>query len=205
MPIPLFLTCSPGIGWWEINTITQIISLLFVFFFYSYFISFQHLSQVLFQCIDSLYFIRSNYPSAPPLPASHSLQIQKNSFDYRCVTKGHIRQCDVVSISTDTFSGLTYPLAVLCLLLSTCTGPPSLLPCGSFQPWHYPSLSPDLIPPCPYYPHPKPYWFLAQLSLIVYLPCSQTALKLRLSPAKMEVCLEELRHFFSHSRSISSL
>ncbi len=83
------------------------------------------------KCTDAPYFTGSNYPSTPPLPAPHSAQIQKNSFHYCCVTKGHIRQCGVVSVSTDAFFGLTHPLAVLCVLLSTCTAPPFLFPCGS--------------------------------------------------------------------------
>lgn len=83
------------------------------------------------KCTDAPYFTGSNYPSTPPLPAPHSAQIQKNSFHYCCVTKGHIRQCGVVSVSTDAFSGLTHPLAELCVPLSTCTAPPFLFPCGS--------------------------------------------------------------------------
>ena len=76
------------------------------------------------KCTDAPYFTGSNYPSAPPLPAPHTVQIQKNSFHYRCLTKGHIRQCGVVSVSTDAFSGLTHPLAIACVPLSTCPAPP---------------------------------------------------------------------------------
>lgn len=75
------------------------------------------------KCTDAPYFTGSNYPSTPPLPAPHTAQIQKNSFHYCCVTKGHIRQCGVVSVSTDAFSGLTHPLAVLRVPLSTCAAP----------------------------------------------------------------------------------
>ena len=83
------------------------------------------------KCTDALYFTGSNYPSTPPLPASHSAQIQKNSFHYCCVTKGHIRQCGMVSVSTDAFCGLTHPLAVKCFRISTCMAPPFLFSCST--------------------------------------------------------------------------
>lgn len=83
----------------------------------------------------------------------HSAQIQKNSFHYCCLTKGHICQCGVVSVSTDAFSGPTHPLAVLRVPLSTCPAPPFSLPLWLSDPWHYLSLSSELLslmtPPSP--------------------------------------------------------
>lgn len=98
------------------------------------------------KCNDAPYFTGCNYPSTPPLPAPHSAQIQKNSFHYCCLTKGHIRQCGVVSVSTDAFSGPTHPLAVLRVPLSTCPTPPFSLPLWLSNPWHYLSLSSELLP-----------------------------------------------------------
>ena len=87
------------------------------------------------------YFTGSNYPSTTPLPASHSAQIQKNSFHYCCVTKGHIHQCGVVSVSIDAFCSLTHPLAVEHIPLSTCMAPTFFFFLFPWLPslWHYPS------------------------------------------------------------------
>lgn len=71
----------------------------------------------LYERTDAPYFTGCNYPSTPPLPAPHSAQIQKNSLHYCRLTKGHILQCGMVSVSTDAFCGLTNPLAVLCIPL----------------------------------------------------------------------------------------
>lgn len=80
------------------------------------------------KCTGAPSFIGCNYPPSPPLPAPHSAQIQKNSFHYRCLTKGHIRQCGMASLSIDAFSGLTHPLAVLCVLFRPAHPLPFLLP-----------------------------------------------------------------------------
>lgn len=136
MPTPLHLTCSLGNSWYELgctHTETQSSPELCFLYLASFLLFYPFLPFItgLSKCTDAPFFTGSNYPSTPPLPAPHSAQIQKNSFHYGCVTKGHIRQCGVVPVSTDAFSGLTHPLAVLRVPLSTCTAPPFLFPCGS--------------------------------------------------------------------------
>lgn len=137
------------------------------------------------KCKDAPYFTGCNYPSTLLLPAPHSAQIQKNSFHYCCLTKGHIRQCGMVSVSTDAFSGLTHPLAVVCVLLSTCTAPPFSLPLWLSDPWHYLSLSSELIPP------PTPFPSLSQTLMV---SCStlphHLPVLLQPSPRRKGVCIE---------------
>lgn len=108
-------------------------------------------------CPGAPYFTHDHHPAAappppPPLPALRSAQIQKNSFHYHSLAKGHIRQGGVASVSTDASSSRSHPLAVLCVLLSTCPAPPSPPPLGLFNSWHYLSLSPELHA----LPHLKP-------------------------------------------------
>lgn len=101
-------------------------------------------------------------------------QIQKNSFHYCCLTKGHIRQRGVVSVSTDAFSGLTHPLAVLCVPLSTCTAPPFFLPLWLCNPWHNRSPSLELTPPTPFPSPPQTQMVsCSTLSLTVYLALAE--------------------------------
>lgn len=79
-----------------------------------------------------------------PLPAPYSAQIQKNSFHYHSLAKGHICQCGVASVSTDAFSSRTHPLAILCVPLSARLALPSPPPLWLFNSCHYLSLSPEL-------------------------------------------------------------
>lgn len=79
-----------------------------------------------------------------PLPAPHSAQIQKNSFHYHSLAKGHIRQRGVASVSTDASSSRTHPLALLPVSLSAHPAPPSPPSLWLFNSCHYLSLSPEL-------------------------------------------------------------
>lgn len=193
MPTPLYLTCSPGNGWWALGYIdweTQsspelsFIYLAFFLLLYLFLLFITGLSK----CTDAPYFTGSNYPSTPPLPAPHTAQIQKNSFHYCCMTKGHICQCGVVSVFTDA------PLR---------SNPPPWQYCVSpFQPaqpllFSFPeALQPlalsfsVLSPPTPLF---KPRWFPSQLSLTVYLHAllshSPPPL-LEPSPRRKGVCFE---------------
>ena len=199
MPTPLYLTCSLGNGWWEqyilTNTYTETQSSHELYFLYLasflLFYSFSLFTVGLSKCTDAPFFTGSNYPSTPPLPAPHSAQIQRNSFHYCCVTKGHICQCGVVSVSTDAFSSLTHPLAVLCVPLSTCTAPPFLFPCGSPTLGiilFYPQSS---LPWRPSHPRLKSWLFPAQFSLTVYGFCSFIQPPhLQPSPRRRRECIE---------------
>lgn len=117
MPILLYLACFLGNGWWGLHKHIRELyhPLNYIFFYLAFFLLFYPLLSFitgLSKCTDAPYFTGSNCSSTPPLPVPHSAQIQKNCFHYYCVTKGHIRQYGVVSVSTDAFSGLTHPLAV---------------------------------------------------------------------------------------------
>lgn len=133
MPIPLYLTCSHGNGWWEphthahahTNVQEKFIPLNYISFICLspyYLPSFYRLS-LAFINAQMPFFTGTNYPSTPPPLASHSAQIQKNSFHYCCVTKGHIRQCGVVSVSTDAFCIWAHLPAEECVPLLTCITP----------------------------------------------------------------------------------
>lgn len=143
------------------------------------------------KCNDAPYFTGCNYPSTPPLPAPHSAQIQKNSFHYCCLTKGHIRQCGVVSVATDAFSDPTHPLAVLRVPLSTCPAPPFSLPLWLSDPWHYLSLSSELLP---LMASPSPTQTLIvsfQLNSSSLSTCKAVAEPLPLPPQTSALILEE--------------
>lgn len=131
MPTPLYLPCSHGNGWWEPHThrkTGKFIPLNYISFIClsSYYLPSSYHLSLAFINAQMPFFTGSNYPSTPPPLASHSAQIQKNSFHYGCVTKGHIRQCGVVSVSTDAFCIRAHLPAEESVPLLTCITPSSL-------------------------------------------------------------------------------
>lgn len=119
----------------------------------------------------------------PPLPAPHSAQIQKNSFHYHSLAKGHICQCGVASVSTDAFSCRTHPLAVLCVSLSAR----SVLSFSSFPV----VFQPLPLSFCPWsstpFPYPPQALTLSCLNLPFRLPTLSSALDTP-PPSQWMVC-----------------